>query len=58
MHKHKYEIIKDGKLYCSYDDDRLHYDESTLKNMKSAGYKVYINGKLWKESKKIKRVKT
>lgn len=42
----KYEIRKDGMAYCSFDDDECMYDKCTLKDMRSAGYKLYIDGRL------------
>jgi hypothetical protein len=42
----KYEIKKDGVAYCSFDDESCMYDKETLKEMCSAGYKLYIDGKL------------
>ena len=42
----KYEIRKDGVAYCGFDDESCMYDKETLKTMREAGYKLYINGKL------------
>ena len=42
----KYEIRKDGKVFASWDDPRLTPNQSTLKSMKAAGYRLYIDGKL------------
>lgn len=47
----KYEIRKDGKTYCSFDDESCMYDKETLKAMRSAGFKLYIDGKLAKVQK-------
>lgn len=47
----KYEIRKDGIIYCGYDDESCGYDKETLKSMRSAGYKLYIDGKLAKTNK-------
>ncbi len=44
----KYEIRKDGKVFASWDDPHLTPDRDTLKNMKDAGYRLYIGGKLQK----------
>ena len=44
----KYEIRKDGKVYSRWDDPGLTPDRETLKNMKAAGYRLYIDGKLQK----------
>ena len=49
--KHKYEIKKDGKVIVSYDDERCHYSVETLRNMRQNGYKLYIDGKMWKDEK-------
>ena len=42
----KYEIRKDGVAYCGFDDESCMYDKETLKAMRLAGYKLYIDGKL------------
>ena len=42
----KYEIRKDGKSYCSWTDPKCTPDKDTLKSMKQAGYRLYIDGKL------------
>lgn len=47
----KYEIRKDGKAYCGFDDESCMYDKETLKAMRSAGFKLYIDGKLAKVQK-------
>ena len=44
----RYEIRKDGKVFASWDDPHLTPDRDTLKNMKDAGYRLYICGKLQK----------
>lgn len=50
----KYEIRKDGIIYCCFDDESCMYSNETLKNMRDAGYKLYVDGKLWKPEKKTK----
>lgn len=50
----KYEIRKDGKTYCGFDDESCMYDKETLKAMRSAGFKLYIDGKLARVQKKDK----
>ena len=50
----KYEIRKDGKAYCGFDDESCMYDKETLKAMRDAGYKLYIDGKLARAQKKGK----
>lgn len=42
---HKYEIRKDGKSYCGWTDPKCTPDKDTLKSMKHAGYRLYIDGK-------------
>lgn len=44
----KYEIRKEGRVYAHWDDPSLTPDKDTLKRMKAAGYKLYVNGKLQK----------
>lgn len=41
----RYEVRKDGKVYCSWTDPRCAPDAKTLKSMKAAGYRLYANGK-------------
>lgn len=51
-----YEIRKNGVICMSYDDERCHYSVDTLRSMRQNGYKLYIDGKLWKDdSKKSKK---
>jgi hypothetical protein len=42
----KYEIRKDGVAYCSFNDESCMYDKETLKAMREAGFKLYIDRKL------------
>lgn len=42
----KYSIRKDGKVYASWDDPAQTYPKETLRSMKQAGYRLYIDGKL------------
>lgn len=44
----KFEIRKDGKVFARWDDPRLTPNQGTLKSMKAAGYRLYIDGKLQK----------
>lgn len=44
----KYEIRKDGVVYAHWDDPSCTPGKETLKNMKAAGYRLYIDGKLQK----------
>lgn len=41
----KYEIRKEGKIFARWEDEDLTPDRETLKTMKQAGYRLYINGK-------------
>ena len=41
----KYEIRKDGVAWCGFNDESCMYDKETLKAMRAAGYKLYIDGK-------------
>ena len=54
----KYEIRKDGKTYCGFDDESCMYDKETLKAMRDAGYKLYMDGKLTRAQKKDKEETT
>ena len=42
----KYEIRKDGKVFAHWDDPDLTPDRGTLKNMRDAGYCLYVDGKM------------
>lgn len=42
------EAKRDGVTCCVYADESCLPDKDTLKNMKSAGYKFYQNGRLYK----------
>ena len=44
----KYEIRKEGKVFSCWEDPSLTPNKETLKNMKAAGYRLYIDGKLQK----------
>lgn len=48
---------RDGKICMSYNDERCHYSEETLKSMKQNGYKLYVDGKLYKYEKSGKSKK-
>lgn len=41
----KYEIRKDGRTFCSWTDPRCTPSAETLKNMKAAGCRLFIDGK-------------
>ena len=43
---HKYEIRKDGKCYMSWTNPACGYSRETLRNMKAAGYRLFIDGKM------------
>ena len=42
----KYEIRRDGITYAQWDCPSCSPDKDTLKAMKQAGYRLYIDGKL------------
>ena len=42
------EAKRDGVTYCVYADESCLPDKDIIKNMKSAGYKFYQGGKLYK----------
>lgn len=42
----KYEMRKDGKVFACWDDPALTPDRDTLRSMKAAGYRLYVDGKL------------
>lgn len=48
----QFEVRKDGVVYCVYADESCLPDKDIIKNMKSAGYKLYQDGKLYKPETK------
>ena len=47
----KIECKKDDVVYCVYSDESMLPDKETIKIMKSAGYKLYKDGRLYKPEK-------
>lgn len=46
------EVKKDGKTYIFTEAKECIPSSEVLNSMKSAGYKVYYEGKIWREKKK------
>ena len=46
------EAKKDGVVYCVYSDASALPDKEVMKQMKTAGYKFYQNGKIYKSEGK------
>ena len=44
----KIECRKGDVVYCVYADETALPDKSTIKSMKEAGYKLYRDGRLYK----------
>ena len=42
----KYQVRKDGQPCAGWDDPACTPDRATLKSMKTAGYRLYLDGKL------------
>ncbi len=42
----RYEVRKDGKVFACWDDPSLSPDKDTLKSMRDAGYRLYVDGKM------------
>lgn len=42
------EVKKEGKTYFRTDSKECIPDKEDLISMKKAGYKLYMNGKIWK----------
>ncbi len=42
----KFELRKDGKVFAHWEDPSFTPDRETLRAMKAAGYRLYIDGKL------------
>ena len=49
------EVYRNGKLLSTIEDEALFPDEKTILNMKAAGCRVLLDGKVWKGSKARKR---
>lgn len=49
---HKYEVKKEGRVICHYEDEKCRYSIEEIRNLKKAGYKLYVDGKQWKEPAK------
>lgn len=47
----RFEIKKDNRVYCTFDDVEYLPDKETIQSMKEAGYKLYEDGKLYKTRK-------
>ena len=45
------ECRKDGQLMCVYKGKSTFPDKETMRHLKSAGYKLYQDGKLYKPEK-------
>lgn len=52
MGKHKFEVKKDGRTYAAFDDRKMMYPDEIIKTMKQNGYKIYEDGRIWKEKRK------
>lgn len=48
---HLFEVRKNGKTLQYTDDRKSIPTEKVLREIKNAGYKVYVNGKVWKDTK-------
>lgn len=42
----KFELRKDGKVFAHWEDPSFTPDRETLRAMKAADYRLYIDGKL------------
>ena len=42
----RFEIRKDNKPYAGWNDPKLTPSKETLRSMKAAGYRLYVDGKL------------
>ena len=42
----RFEIRKDNKPYAGWNDPKLTPPKETLRSMKAAGYRLYVDGKL------------
>lgn len=48
------EVRKDGTTYCVYIGEACFPDEDTMKSMKAGGYKLYMDGKIYKPDKRAR----
>lgn len=48
----KLEIVRDGKVFCVCVGEETFPDTETMKEMKASGYKLYMDGKIYKPEKK------
>jgi len=44
-----FEVKKDGKVYMSTKSEKCIPDKETRKQMRAAGYKLYKDGKVFKD---------
>lgn len=44
-----FEVRKDGKVYMRSEDPRTYPDKEMRKDLRSAGYRLYLGGKPYKE---------
>ena len=42
----RFEIRKDNQPYAGWNDPKLTPSKETLRSMKAAGYRLYVDGKL------------
>jgi hypothetical protein len=49
------EVYRNGQLLSTIEDEALFPDEKTILNMKAAGCRVLLDGKVWKGSKARKK---
>lgn len=47
-----FEVKKENKTFMSTEYEECIPSVEVLKSIKQAGYKVYVNGRVWKENKK------
>lgn len=46
LRESKFQIRKEGRPYAGWDNSVCTPGKATLQNMKNAGYRLYIDGKL------------
>ena len=49
------EVYRNGQLLSTIEDEALFPDEKTILNMKAAGCRVLLDGKVWNGSKARKK---
>lgn len=47
-----FEVKKDGKVLMNTESEKCMYSDALIKQMEKDGYKIYLNGKIYKTGRK------